>query len=162
MRRVFTSTHDFCNIIIVVLVCLLTCLLVLLCMQATSLGEAADPGVSCVRLMYEFETPNDIIRNQNSLQYLLTEDEFSRLTVDDELRAINSYFKFGYAASRIDIVEYSPGCVVYRIANENINYFDIWIFLYDQNEEGKLYNIREYKLIAGRGDLLDEALEVSE
>ena len=79
--------------------------------RATSMD--ANPGVVAVRLMYQFDSPRELAENQAELMRMLTEDEFSRLTVDEELRAVNTYFKFGYASSRVEVVSYRQGYVLY-------------------------------------------------
>lgn len=113
--------------------------------RATSMD--ANPGVVAVRLMYQFDSPRELADNQAELMRMLTEDEFSRLTVDEELRAVNTYFKFGYASSRVEVVSYRQGYVLYCLHNENIDPETYWVFLYDVDKDGLLCNIQEYQLV---------------
>ena len=104
-----------------------------------------------VRLMYEFETPEELASNQEELQKVLTPSEFNRLTVDNKLRAVNTYFKFGYSSSRIRVVEKAPNYVLYTIENENIPSYALWVFHCRLRNDGKIDSIVEYQLLGERG-----------
>lgn len=162
MGKRFSLSVKLCTRLTIVLSCALVFVLGLLYAQGPWVTDSADPGVRCVKLMYEFRTPTELMSKQERLQNILTEEEYARLTVDEEMRAINTYFKFGYAASRVDIVEYGPGYVLYRLANENINYYDLWVFLYEQDETGLLTNIQEYRVLAEQSNFSNEDLEAVE
>ena len=128
--------------------CVLVILLVILGFQVKTLKQYRDPGVRCVKLMYEFKTPYELQQNQVELSRYLTNAEYKRLNIDNELRVVNTYYKFQYSASKVQIVESGDGYVLYHIINDNVDPNDFWVFLYEQNENGKLTNIREYRLLA--------------
>lgn len=115
-----------------------------LAFQATRMEN--NPGVQAVKLMYEFDSPQMLVDNQGKLQGVLTAEEFERLTVDDELRAVNTYFKFGYSSSRVEVVEWDEGYVLYRLHNDYIDTQVYWVFRYELTEDGKLTNVDEYQV----------------
>lgn len=115
-----------------------------LAFQATRMES--NPGVQAVKLMYEFDSPQMLVDNQGKLQSILTAEEFKRLTVDEELRAVNTYFKFGYSSSRVEVVEWDEGYVLYRLHNDYIDTQVYWVFRYELTEDGKLTNVDEYQV----------------
>lgn len=128
-------------------IAILVFLLTLLGISAKTDTASADLGVYCVKLLYQFDLPEDILNNQQLLMSVLTEDEFERLTVDDDNRAINAYYKFQYSPSRVLVDDYGPGYVRYRLENEYIDANDVWVFLYELTEDGKITNVREYSVL---------------
>ena len=109
-------------------------------------AEDTDPGCILVKTMYEFQSPAELAANQLVLRDLVTEADYYQLCVDNELRTVNAYYKFGYSPSRVDIVEFARGFVLYRLENENIDRSDLWVLLYNVRGDGRLENVREYKL----------------
>ena len=103
-------------------------------------------GIETVKLMYEFSVPEDILKNHQILSEIISEDEFGELSVDNELRAVNAYYKFGYAESAVHVVDSGENFVIYTLENENIDPTTEWLFLFD-TEGGKVCNVREYKLV---------------
>lgn len=110
-----------------------------------SAGREANPGVMAVRLMYEFESPAELVSNQSKLESILAPEEFHRLRIDDELRAVNTYFKFGYASSRVEVVSWTNGSVVYHLYNENIDRNQLWVFNYTMRD-GLIDDVSEYRV----------------
>ena len=129
----------------------ITLLLSVVLVKTAQDGERkSDIGCRVVRLMYSFDSPAELVEGQVTLQELLTPSEFERLCIDDRLRAVNAYYKFGYSASRVEIVDFADGWVMYRLVNDNIDHYQLWLFMYDLNEDGLLCNIKEYKLLSMR------------
>ena len=133
--------------LIVVGVIVLVFLLTLLGISTQTETPAVDVGVRCVKLLYEFDLPEDILDNQQLLMSVLTEEEFERLTVDNTNRAINAYYKFQYSPSHVVVDEYGPGYVRYRLENEYIDSDEVWVFLYELTEDGRITNVREYSTL---------------
>lgn len=107
-------------------------------------SEDVNLGVRVVKWMYEFSTPAELASNQVYVRNALTEEEWERLQLDDTLRTVNAYYKFGYSRSKVHILSYGDGYVIYSIVNDNIDSSDWWVFQYDLTEEGLMDNIKEY------------------
>lgn len=105
-------------------------------------------GVAAVRAMYDFDTPDDLLDGQTRLQTMLTESEWERLQLDNESRVTNTYYKFYYSPSHVNIIKYSDGYVLYTLRNNFIDEHQLWVFLYEiEQPSGKLTHIREYRLV---------------
>lgn len=140
-------SRKLANILILIGYGVLVLLLVLVLLQSQLLAGKLDVGCQAVNLLYDFSTPRELVENQARLQGLLTEEEFERLTIDNDLRVVNAYYKFGYAESRVSILEYSEGYVLYQILNSSVDKNVLWVFQYDKTSDGRLTNIREYRLM---------------
>ena len=117
--------------------------------------KMTELGVSTVKLMYEFETPGEILSNQEKLKDILSEEEFDELCIDNELRTVNAYYKFGYSESAVNVVKADSNYVIYTLDNENIDRDTKWLFLFDV-VSGRVCNVREYMMV------LDNSSEVFE
>lgn len=133
------------NVLIVCGIAILLIVLVVANLRRVAIAKSVELGIICVNLMYDFETPDDILVNQVALQSLLTEDEFTRLCIDEPNRTINAYYKFKFSPSKVNIVNCSIGYIEYTLENEYIDSDIHWVFLYDVNGN-RLENIREYKV----------------
>lgn len=138
-------SRKLANILILIGYGVLVLLLVLVLLQSSILSRRVDVGCQAVNLLYDFSTPRELVENQTRLQELLTEEEFERLTVDNDLRVVNAYYKFGYSESKVTVLEYSEGYVLYQILNSSVDKNVLWVFQYDKTPDGKLTNIREYR-----------------
>lgn len=109
--------------------------------------DALDSGVQLVRVMYDFSTPVKLAEQQLVVKDLLVEEEWERLQLDNEARVVNTYWKFQYSSSKVHIVDYSNGYVLYTLENDYIQPEQLWMLRYEKDEAtGKLCNVREYKL----------------
>lgn len=119
----------------------------LLLVGSLTLGssDTLDVGVYTVKLMYDFETPRELVQNQALLQEVLCSEEFERLQLDEPNRTVNAYYKFKYSKSQVIVEDSSPGFVLYRLLNDNIDYNTLWVFRYSVNSDGKLCDISEYQ-----------------
>lgn len=129
------------------LLLLLVALLTFLWVVWRSSNISQDIGSRCVRLLYQFSTPQEIVDNQRQLELLVTDEVFSDLNIDDTNRVVNAYYKFKYSTSSVNIVSSAPGCVVYTIANENIDPDSLWIFKYTLDSSGKIDWVKEYSVL---------------
>jgi len=106
-----------------------------------------DVGVRVVKLMYDFSSPRELAENQYEVEALLAPGEWERLKLDNTIRVTNTYQKFGYSTSHVRIVDYSEGCVIYRLVNDNIDPDTLWLFAYKVDESThRLYDVYEYRL----------------
>lgn len=133
------------KILSVVAVILLVNTLIVLGIYTAGRSDKLDIGVYTVRLMYEFDSPKEMVRNQSLLQEVLRSDEFERLQLDEPNRAVNAYYKFQFSSSRVVVEDSQDGFVLYRLVNENIDPDTRWVFIYSVDDNGKLYDIHEYE-----------------
>lgn len=107
-----------------------------------------DSGVHLVRAMYNFSSPRELAENQLVVKDLLVDEEWQRLQLDDETRVTTTYWKFQYSSSKVHIVDYRQGYVIYTLENDYIQPGQYWVLRYEKDKDtGKLYNVREYKLV---------------
>lgn len=111
--------------------------------------QAADPAERVVRLLYEFDEPQDIPGRVLKAREFVDEDSWGAIDFDDPLRVVNAYYKFQSHKTRVQVVYATEGVVCYRLINQSISPDIIWVFRYELTKEGKLRNIREYRLIRG-------------
>jgi len=107
-------------------------------------------GEDLVKAMYDFDSPQELGRNQEIVRYLLVEEDWERLQLDNNLRSINAYYKFGYAPSEVQVLTNRSGYCAYKLKNKNISEYNRWLLLYEQHN-GEVSEVREYRLIAGGG-----------
>lgn len=144
-------THKCASILTSLGVLVLGCLVGLVFLQDMALRAGTeDIGVTVVKLMYQFETPQELMDNQSKLREYLVPDEFERLFVDNDLRVVNTYYKFRYSASSVAIVEHCEGYVLYRLRNDNISPSQYWVFQYSTAPDGRIENVKEYAVIASK------------
>ena len=139
-----SSSGRIGSIIIFICILVFVFLLTILSVSTRVRSSSFDPGVTCVKALYNFEAPADILTNQQFLKSILTEEEFERLKIDDTNRAINAYYKFQYSSSRVVVEDFGRGYVRYRLENDYIDPDTVWVFLYELTSEGKITNVREY------------------
>ena len=121
--------------------------LLLLWIFTTLSSDKFDLGVEAVKAMYQFNTPEELLEGQQYLKSILTEDEFERLCLDNTSRAISAYYKFGYSSSKVNVLEHYDGYVLYTILNTNIPKQHQWVFEYKLTDEGKITDVKEYRLV---------------
>ena len=110
-------------------------------------SQHLDFGVRLLKAMYQFDSPRDLISGQYEVKALLTPDEFERLCVDNETRAINSYYKFGYSSSRVNVLASSEGYALYTLLNDNIDASTLWVLEYTLTSDSRADAVKEYKVI---------------
>ena len=125
-------------------------LAIVFCSVVGYLGLSLDRGELSIgrqvlQLMYTFEEPSDLAEQYAKLKGLLTEEAWDTLNIDNELRVVNTYYKFGAKSSKVKIVYETSGLILYTLENENIDPNRLWAFYYDTLGK-KVGNIREYKL----------------
>lgn len=111
--------------------------------------RAIDPAERVVHLLYEFDDPQDIPQRVLKAREFVDKDSWGAIDFDDPLRVVNAYYKFKAQRTRVQIVYSANDVVCYRLINQSINPDIIWVFRYELTKEGKLKNIREYRLIRG-------------
>lgn len=115
--------------------------------------KTVTPGEELVGAMYDFATPAELVAKQQRVQELLVPEEWERLRLDNSLRVVNTYFKFKYSASEAVPVWEHNQCICYRLVNEHIGEWRRYLLLYNVNEEGQLYDVKEYELVSMKGSV---------
>lgn len=100
-------------------------------------------GSNIVRLMYDFDDMTELSENYAILHNLVSEEVWDKISIDNELRVINSYYKFKAEKSSVVVVYEEPGLVMYKIKNSYIQPNMIWVLEY-QKSGHKVTDIREY------------------
>ena len=98
-----------------------------------------------LRLLYEFDKPEDLESNMGVLLNYVTPDVLKDLEFTDS-RVINVYYKFKSKPSRVKILERYDGVIYYSIVNENIDPNDIFAFEYKMNNDGQLVYVNDYSV----------------
>ena len=112
----------------------------------TSLNKPREVlGLRVLNLMYSYDDVNELSSNYYQIKRLVSEDDWERLNIDNEIRVVNAYMKLKGDPTRVVITKQYEGLIVYRLENSNVNPNTHWVFQYDI-EDGKLSNIREYRL----------------
>ena len=110
-------------------------------------GGNFDIGVETVKTMYQFDTPTELLEKQAYLRSLLVPDEFDRLCIDNDSRAISAYYKFKYRPSKVNVIEHEDGYVLYTLLNDNISKEHLWVFEYCLTDEYFIDDVKEYRVI---------------
>lgn len=102
-------------------------------------------GRQVLELMYNFEEPSDLSEQYSKLKLLLAEEDWETLNIDNELRVVNTYYKFGAKPSKVKVFYENSNLILYTLENENIDPDQIWAFYYEKLGK-RIGNIREYRL----------------
>lgn len=148
-----TLSKDFWTKLIILLCAAAMVLAFELLIAYTIQDKVMSPGEQLVDAMYDFATPVELVEKQQTVQELLVPEEWERLRLDNSLRVVNTYFKFKYSASEVVPIWERNQCICYRLVNEHIGDWRRYLLLYDVDEDGKLYNIKEYELVYAKGSV---------
>lgn len=130
-------------------VCIVVILFCTLCLgfitgEAINVLSKTDPGIQAVRLLYSFETPEDLVKQLAQLEPMLTKDVAEQLTMDDS-RTVDVYYKFKYQRSSVKIEFVEGTTVYYRLINDNIDPDKLWVFDYELDADGKICKVEEFE-----------------
>lgn len=130
--------------LIVALTCLVAVLAAVLALSVYSWRETG--AVQAVRLMYEFGSVEELPGNYEKLRSLVAEEDFEKLSLDNELRVVNTYFKFQTLPATVEVLRSNRNFVAYTLKSESdgIAPSTVWVFECEI-KAGKLCNIREYR-----------------
>lgn len=133
------------------LICINLCIIVFcavfgfIAVQSRSAKE--NLGVLAVKLMYEFDTIEDLNPQYERLHQVVSESAWEHLNINNDLRTINTYFKFRNRPSKVQIVYYRDGLLLYNLITDAVPHQTLWAFQYDI-VDGKIDNVREYRLVS--------------
>lgn len=133
-------------IIITTLVCLLLLGGVLLCLKYEVFTNGSL-GVEAVNYLYNFNSVDDLDKNDKKLKDITTESAYESLTVTNSDKALNTYLKFKDNAVEVEILSSGPGKVVYTLHSDSLSDGRKFIFLYEVNLFGKITSAQEFEAI---------------
>lgn len=133
-------------IIITTLVCLLLLGWVLLCLKYEVFTNGSL-GVEAVNYLYNFNSVDDLDKNDKKLKDITTESAYESLTVTNSDKALNTYLKFKDNAVEVEILSSGPGKVVYTLHSDSLSDGRKFIFLYEVNLFGKITSAQEFEAI---------------
>lgn len=110
-----------------------------------------DVGVEMVRLLYEYESLDELYGRLDAIERMCTEEACAILTPDNAEHFEGAWERTGNLPTRVRIVWARPGMVVYALETEAQRQADLWCFSYELHK-GLFDNVREYKLSATRRD----------
>lgn len=128
-------------------VCVITFCAVFGFFLVQSRGATENLGITAVKLMYEFEKPEDLNAQYRQLRKIVSDDTWEVLNFDNELRVVNTYFKFDYNPSQVEIHYYRDGLILYNLKTAAVPEGTLWAFQYEINH-GKIDKVREYQLVS--------------
>lgn len=134
------------SIIITTLVCLLLLGGVLLCLKYEVFTNGSL-GVDAVNYLYNFNSVDDLDKNDKKLKDITTESAYESLTVTNSDKALNTYLKFKDNAVEVEILSSGPGKVVYTLHSDSLSDGRKFIFLYEVNFFGKITSAQEFEAI---------------
>lgn len=105
-----------------------------------------NAGYKAVQLMYSFEDTTELVSNYEKLYSLLNKEVWERLSIGNDSRVINSYFKFQAEPAKVIPKSMSSNTVVYSLQSEYIDPRVLWSFDYNISQ-GTIDDIREYKWV---------------
>ena len=98
--------------------------------------------------LYTFDSPRELIATQLWLDKNVTEDVYKELTIDNALRAVNTYQKFEYDSSSTVVRKAGKGFCVYSLRSEHIDYSDLFLMLCEVNPITlRIREVNEYKML---------------
>lgn len=104
-----------------------------------------DVGEDVLRLMYEFDSFEELPGNYSRLRNICTPEVWDEISIEGDSRVISSYYKFQTSSSKVEIIERHEGMIVYRLINDYILPTRRFVFYYETSG-GILISIREYEL----------------
>lgn len=108
-------------------------------------------GIEAIRLMYDFNSLDELSYNMNKLKEITTPKVYHQVDINYDRRVINLYFKFKADPTHVDIISTAPNSVCYRIKNKHVSETRTFLARYKLHN-GKICELREYELITGIDD----------
>lgn len=117
------------------------------CLYFSWKREAKETGIKAVKLMYTFDTYEDVYSKQmNELQKICNQDVYKQLNVNNIDRALNSYLRFKGNASEVNIIEATNSYVKYSLNTLSISKERQFVLFYHVNIWGKIDKVSECEI----------------
>lgn len=117
------------------------------CLYFSWKKEAKETGIKAVKLMYTFNTYEDVYSKQmEELQKICNQDVYKELNVNNIDRALNSYLRFKGNPSEVNIKEATNSYVRYSLNTLSISEEREFILFYHVNVWGKIDKVSESEI----------------
>ena len=110
--------------------------------SAEESSAKAELGVEAVKLMYNFQSVEELESNQKRLARIMDEDTFYGLTYDNENRQLYTYVQYYGSHSTVNVVESTDRYVLYRIESECVESDRLFVMLFEV-DGGRIVKVKE-------------------
>ena len=131
-----------------------------LCITKVLKSDKDSIGVQAVKLLYDFESLDQLNQQMQSLEDICTPDVYTQLSATNQEKALNVYLKFKLSEavknSKLEDTYYNPsvrileeitssegGYVLYTIDTPALSEGRLFIFSYKLDEHNKLSSVHE-------------------
>lgn len=142
-KKILSNWIPIAGSLIAVVFIVLFCIVLI----GTGKGGKEELGEMAVKLMYNFQTLDELDDNMDALKEITTEDVYNNLTIDRTDRTLSVYLKFNNKPVTVVIDESSDSHVIYSLNTESISANRKFVFFYEVGKKGKIEKIRESELI---------------
>lgn len=109
--------------------------------------EGRKTAQEAVKLMYEFESYDDVYQKQmQDLAKITSKEVYNSVTVENIDRALTTYLKFKGHPSKVEIIDATDNYVIYSLDTESITHTRKFVMFYHTNFLGKIDSMKEAEL----------------
>lgn len=112
-------------------------------------GGFEDGGIAMVRLLYEYDSIQDVYDRQDAIRSRCSDEVWSELSAENKSHWDGTWERSKNLPTKVRVVLSRPGYVVYALENEFVYPSYLWCFEYTI-ERGIFTSVREYKLVGMR------------
>ena len=109
--------------------------------------KIAEIGEEAVKFLYDYGTVEQLDFQMSGLKQITTPEVFNQLTIDNEERTLNTYLKFKQDPVTVEVVKSTNKYVMYRLHTANISEERLFVFFFNVNKDGLIYEVREVEAI---------------
>lgn len=113
-------------------------------------GNKVD-ATRVVGLMYSYQNLNELERNMEELEGLVSEEVYNQLSIDNTQRTLSTYLKFKQDAVDVVIQEEGDGFVLFSLDSPHVTSSRLFVFLY-RVENGRITWVEEGEFLAFSGN----------
>ena len=113
-------------------------------------GNKVD-ATRVVELMYSYQNLNELERNMEELEGLVSEEVYNQLSIDNTQRTLSTYLKFKQDAVDVVIQEEGDGFVLFSLDSPHVTSSRLFVFLY-RVENGRITWVEEGEFLAFSGN----------
>ena len=112
-------------------------------------GGNESIGVAMLRLMYEYDSIEDVYDREDEIRSRCTDEVWKQINFDNQGHWDGAWERTKNAPTRIRVLRTYPGLIVYAIESEFVHPAYLWCFEYTL-DHGKFSSIREYQIVGLR------------
>lgn len=105
-----------------------------------------DRGVAFLRMLYEYESIEDIYSRSKEIQSRCSDDVWEELDPSNEAHWKGTWERTKNAPTKVRVVMERPGMIIYALDNEFVYPQYLWCFEYTI-ERGVFTSVREYQIV---------------